>query len=366
MINEAISRVVESITDNEMKLYSEYFGRTNSLPYSFDEDGCGANRIITNGLNIRNVFLPNGDLPSLFVSMRDFWQSLRATDNIGLGIENGNVRLENWKFFYNNEVIHRCLNISKLKRRVKPDEIFSGFKIGYDKWETENYNGLDEFLTRREYRLDIPQVVNVLELICKFIVSGYATEVTRRMGNTSTDWRYDNNIFMICVEPDGTTYPYKVELNNIVDPLNMIDPPTIYNFRLSPVRNATKWFDRIIGSYRNVNTGHKLIFASADGNYIAEGNMYSFTCKLEYAVLKENQDLDLTIFADPAEAMPIMHPERVVYTYPLGANEYKTIAANPNGLIQFSSPSDSGFGWIDELTYRPEDGMADYILIPKI
>ncbi len=365
MINEAASRVIESITDNRLKLYSEYFGRNNSAPYSFSANGCGSQRILTNGLQIRNVRLADGSIPSVFLSMKDLFESLAATDNIGMGTEGENlIRIENWKWFYKNNVIHRCLNVNKINRSAQENEIYSTFKCGYDKWESEDYNGLDEFLTKREFRLDIPQVKNTLEQICKFITSGYASEVTRRKGNTSTDWRYDNNIFMICVEPEGGSY--KVELNNILNPANVVDPPTIYNFRLSPMRNAMRWFDRVIGSYRNVNTGHKLIFASADGNYVAEGELTAGACKLESGVIKENQDLSLSSFADQADALPIMWPERVKFSYPLGANEYRNIQNNPYGLIEFTSPCDNGFGWIDEINYKPNEGLADFTLIPKI
>lgn len=365
MVNEAVSRVIESVTDGRLKLYSEYFGRTNSQPFSFLQNGCGSLRVLNNGLQIRNVKLPDGSDPALNISMKDAFESLAATDNIGMGIEGDNlVRIENWKWFYKTNVIHRCLNIAKLERSVQENEIYSTFKFGYDKWEAENFNGLDEVLTKREYRLDIPQVKNTLEQISKWIASGYAIETTRRKGNDSSDWRYDNNIFMICVEPNGPVY--RVELGNILNPANLVDPPTIYNFRITPLRNALRWFDRVIGSYRNVNTGHKIIFGTGEGNYVAEGELAGLACKLEAGTLKENQDLSLTVFADQASAMPIMWPERVKYSYPLGANDYKKIAANPYGLIEFSSARDAGFGWVDDINYKPNDGMADFTLIPQI
>ncbi len=365
MINETISRVIESITNNKLKLYSEYFGRYNSEPYRFPANGCGSQRVLTNGLRIRQAKLPDGSVPGMFLSMKDLFESLAATDNIGLGLEGDSiVRIENWKWFYKSAVIHRCLNVNKVQRSAQASEIYSTFKFGYDKWEAEEHNGLDEFLTKREYNLDIPQVKNTLEQICKFIASGYAIEVTRRKGNSSADWRYDNNIFMICVEPTGVGF--RVELGNISMAGNIIDPATVYNFRISPLRNALKWFDRVIGSYRNVNTGHRITFGSGDGNYIAEGNLNTFFCKLEVSKLKENDDLSLSVFADQRQALPIMLPERIRFSYPLGTNEYKNIQANPYGLIEFTSSCENGFGWVDQIDYKPNDGQADFTLIPQI
>ena len=372
MLNESMSRLIETTTNNQLRLYSEYLGRPDSEPYSFPSHGCGANRILTNGKAIRRIIYANDPAGpvtkspnvGVFSSMKDCFEALAATDNIGMGIEGDLVRIEPWTWFYKNDVIFTAKNLPKIERAIVPSEIYSTFKFGYEKWEAEDSNGLDDFFTKREYRLDLPNIKNTLEQVSKFIASGYAIEITRRKGADSSDWRYDNDMFMICVEPDGTSY--KVEIGNITDASNIIDPVTIYNFRISPVRNALRWFNRVIGSYRNVNSGHKIIFASGEANYEAAGQLTALDCTLEAGVLAENQDLNLTVFTDQASAIPIMWPERVKFTCPVGTTQYQSITANPYGLVEFSSPTDKGFGWIDELTYRPNEGMADFTLIPKI
>src|SRR5205085_5368245 len=82
---------------------------------------------------------------------------------------------------------------------IKPDELYSTFTLGYDKWETEDYNGMDEILTKREFRLQITQLQNSLEQVSKILGSGYAIETTRRKGPDDKDWRYDNDVFAICL-----------------------------------------------------------------------------------------------------------------------------------------------------------------------
>jgi hypothetical protein len=438
LINETASRITESITNGALKVYSEYYGRKDSLPYSFPSNGCGSLKAVTSGLHVRKAKMSDGTEPKLFLSMKEVFESLSAIDNIGIGQEDEDkIRIENWKWFYQESVILRCTKIDKLEKIAQPNEIWSIFKNGYDKWEAEDYNGLDEFLTKREFRTAIEQVQNTLEKVSKWIASGYAFEVTRRKQNDTKDWRFDNEVFVLCTSnigkyiagvgahsfviiasPDeytigdqvhitssvnnltttitnittqsngalnitvsGTLTPELItaitvenltrqlcvtEINNLTGSSNILDPATVYNARISPERNALKWFDRICQCYRNIGNLDKLIFSSGDGNYLATGNLTDASgCKLESGALAENTDISLLTFADPADAKPIMQPERIKYSYPLSFTAYNQVVAAPYGLVFYQCDSESGYGWIDEIEYKAEDGIANFLLIPK-
>lgn len=438
LINETASRVIESITNNQLKLYSGWLGRKDSQPYSFSSNGCGSMKALALGLDLRKAKMSDGSDPKLFLSMQDIFDSLAAIDNIGLGSEGADkIRIENWKWFYQPTVIAWHRKITKLEKTTKPDEIWSIFKAGYDKWEAEDYNGLDEFLTKRQYRTAIEQVQNTLEKVCKWIASGYAFEVTRRKQNDTKDWRFDNDVFILCTSTIGTyvggvgthsfaiiastdeyhigdsihlttavnditttitsivvqadkslnigvsgtltselfaiinienlTNPLSVtEINKLTSATNILDPATVYNVRISPERNALRWFDRICQCYRNIVLADKLIFSSGDGNYLASGSLTDASgCKLENGILAENGDISLGTFADPTDAKPILQPERVKYSYPVSFTEYNQIAAQPYGLIYYQADNENGYGWIDEIEYKPEEGSATFLLIPK-
>jgi hypothetical protein len=443
LINEATSRVIESITNNQLKLYSEYYGRIDSAPYAFPGNGCGSMKAITIGLELRKAKLTDGSDPHQYVSMQEIFESLSAIENIGIGLEGDTIRMENWKFFYGDNVIFECRGIDHLDKTLIAAEHFSIFKNGYDKWEAEDFNGLDEFLTKREFRTALSEIQNTMEKICKWIASGYAFEVTRRKQNDTKDWRYDNDTFILCLtnkfktlaafgvdhlivipintnnyqvgdqinvtttsgtnqgiftitavsHPTATTtnistaeattlnivdfisiqnlthQTYDTEINNINSASNILDPATVYNFRISPMRNALKWFDRIAVCYRNITGADKLIFSAGDGNYIASGELADDTgCKLETTLgsLGENQDISTTAYEDPADGLPINFPERVKYTFPVSSAEFAQINSNPLGLIFYQCKSEKGFGWIDELVWSPEEGKAKFTLIPKI
>lgn len=457
-VNECLSRISESITNDKLRGYSEYFGRTDSQPYALLADGCGSLEAITNGLRIRGQENKTPGQTDVFsVSLQDMFDGLCPIHNIGMGIEAdtnragyNRLRVEPWTFFYNDTLVMSCTGIDKINQPANDKEIFSTFQFGYDKWEAEEYNGLDEFLTKRNYRTSLSQVKNDLTKLSKFIASGYALEVTRRKGNADTkDWRYDNDVFIICLsrtrlnkfsavftgdhaftfwqntmvvdyidDPaplnvtsvtvagtlfnngtfavtfvtfsngkatfhfapgtltdeicDTVTFPDIVfpsgifaELGNVTTPVNIVDPDTLYNYRISPVRNAMRWMNKILASYRQFNTDAKIIFTDGDGNYFAQGEMTDTSCRLENAALTENQTINSSVFADALNARPVAFPERVIYTYPFTAQDYVNIKANPGGKIYFESAKGSGYGWIDTIKWNPNEGTADFNLIPK-
>jgi hypothetical protein len=433
MLNETVSRVIESITNNGLKLYSDYYGRTDSEPYAMATDGCGGLRAITPGLNIRKAKMADDSEPTMFLSMKDIFESLSAIDNIGIGQEDtDNIRIEPWTYFYQDTVMFTCSNVEKLEKNIKQETHYSVFRNGYEKWEAEDYNGLDEFLTKREWRTDLSEVQNSLEKVSKWIASGYAWEVTRRKQNDTKDWRFDNDTFILCLSnryagsfamfTDAINFPYQagsfqvgdsitvldsagadtgtftitaidpgtgfltipgfvtffptsgtvinnsrswVEVGAITNPQNILDPATVYNFRISPARNAMRWFNKISACYRNVTPADKLRFSSGDGNFLAAG-LLPDTCQIEADTLCENEDINSETFLDSDAARAIAYEERIKFSYPLGLEEYRAIADSPYGLIAYSSSCESGEGWLEELEYSPETGQAKFTLITKI
>ena len=371
MVNEAISRVVEAITNDKIRAYSDYFGRTDAQPYTSPEDGCGSLEVITKGIFLRNQENRIPDNPIQFsLSMQDLWEGLNPIHNIGFGLENDThrpgkqwLRVEPWKYFYKDDVIMECVGINKVETQIISTEHYSTFKFGYERWEGEEYTGLDEFLTKRNFRTTLSALKNELSKLSKFIGSGYALEITKRKSTDSKDWRFDNETFIICCKRDGGDII--VELGNIVNPQNIIDPPTIYNFRLSPLRNAMRWISKIFSGYRLLPAGSKIIFTDGDGNYFAEGEMESEFCKWENEVIKENQTIDLSFFNNPSDGTPILMPERKIFEYPMSLKYFKGVMQNRYGKIYYQSNCEEGYGWIDIIKYKPEEGMANFRLIPQ-
>lgn len=209
LINETGSRIVEAITDGCLTLKSDYYGRTDSKPYASESDGCGSLRVLSNGLRLRNAETSNH-----FISLRDFFNGLRGIDNIGMGIEENTVltgnewlRIEPVEYFYQNIKILEIDLIPEAQSALEPTSGYSTVKIGYDKWEVDTVNGLNEFNSNKIFRTSLKTINNELNAQSNFVAGGIPIEITRQQSfavTGSADTKYDNDTFIICVTRDGT------------------------------------------------------------------------------------------------------------------------------------------------------------------
>jgi hypothetical protein len=369
MLNETLSRLSESITDNCLKVKSDYYGRTDSQPYSSDEDGCGSLRIVTSGLKIRNA--PS---PAFFVSLKDLFDGLKGIDNIGMGIEDnpnisGNkwLRIETVDYFYQDVEILALPFVPQADVSIQEQLHYSLIKSGYQKWEVESVNGLDEPNSNREYRTGLSSVNNPIDITSKLIAGSYPIELTRQQSFAETgaaDTTYDNETFIICVERQA--YNFIVEQGNVDNAANVFSPETLYNWRIRPFSNLMRWFKSIANSYPNiVDSENKLFFSAGTGNYLAEGELSGPypTCRLENGVKAENRDLSKYDFSDVSEATPLWKPEYATLKYPLSIAEYKALKANPYGYISFQcGTGEWRKGYIQDTRYRLNKGEADFAL----
>jgi hypothetical protein len=208
LINEAGARIVESITDSCLTFKSDYYGRTDSQPYASTQDGCGGLRVISNGLKIRNAETSNH-----FISLQDFFAGLRGIDNIGIGIEPNTVtnlgewlRMEPAEYFYQDVLLLTLPYIPEAVSKLEPTMAYSKVNIGYQKWEVEKVNGLNEFNSNKEFRTSLSTINSTLDALSNFVAGGIPIEVTRQQSfavSGAADTKYDNDTFIICVTREG-------------------------------------------------------------------------------------------------------------------------------------------------------------------
>jgi hypothetical protein len=378
-INEVLSRCAEAITNGNLRVKSNYFGRTDSQPYTSSVDGCGSLEVLTKGLLIRQF---PSDMP---VSFQDVFNALNAIHNIGLGMEADTdrggsyerVRVEPAEYFYDtSNILLSCDNIPELRMSPKPEWDPSTIEIGFEKWETENSMGLDEVCTRRTYRTTLSEVKNSITKVCKFIASGYSIEITRNkeyVTDATKDWRLDNDVFIICVKRNGDD-PSILEVEQGEDctipasVTNVIDPATMYNYRITPVRNFMRWTKSLMSAYfTDVNSSKaKFIFTKGDGNFLAEGELIN-GCVLEGAAVAENEDISVSKFATATDAHPIFKNELVTFDYPLSLDQAIVIRNNPRGIIRYRTNSSGAWseGYISSIRFKPNEGVATFDILPK-
>jgi hypothetical protein len=488
-INEIMSRIAENITNGELQVVSDYYGRTDSQPFAAAADGEGSMRVLTKGLIMRGLqarqavlnakggYLDNfnssqsnilNNVNIFSLSFEDVFNGLDAIDCIGMGLEDDptrpgkqRLRVDQWDRFFTDDVILTCDFVDKIETKTKSGKFYSQLNFGYSKWETKSYDGLDEFLTKRRYRTTFTTISNTLDKTCNFVTSGYALEYCRRLsGDATVDSEFDNDPFLICVLPlrlqvqqmawqtphtiyitgqviafpvgaifnisgspsnngsytvvscvrnvvatspstiyggdtiitvkesftpfignQGAVFSavsprlFETEQGNVStasgivdqDTTFMVDPATVYNWRLSPVRNMLRWMKWLLSMYQNpFDLASKFIFTDGDGNYFATGQQADPNGKLENSDIKESQNLSIQIMQDPANHVPIFRLEEDSFSYPMSAADFVAIKANPYGLIKYYHDlQDVRMGWIDKISYSPVSGMAKFTLIPK-
>lgn len=367
MINETFSRVTESITNGCLRVKSNYYGRIDSQPYSASEDGCGSLRFVTSGLKIRKA-----QNPAFFVSLKDLFDGLRGIDNIGIGVEPNPfipgydwLRVESVDYFYQDVEVLRLPYVPDAEISVQEQLHYSLIKSGYQKWEVERVNGLDEPNSNREYRTSLTSINNPLDITSKLIAGSYPIEITRQQSFADTgaaDTTYDNETFIVCVERQA--YNFIVERGNVDNAANIFSPQTLYNWRIRPFSNLMRWFKSIANSYPDLySSEHKLYFSSGTGNFIAEGELSSTDCKLENGAKAENRDLGILDFANQNEATPLWKPDYATFRYPLSVADYKTLKSNPYGYISFQcGTGEWKKGYVQEVRYQLNKGEASFVL----
>lgn len=377
-INEVMSRIAESYTNDCMRLKSELFGRLDSQPYANTTNEYGAGlTVLTKGLQLREK--PN---EKLIASWKDIMEGLNPIWNIGFGMEadidrDGNhnrIRVEKTEYFYKDEEIFFAENPDKVTFEIDNELIFKTINLGYAKYEAEEYNGLDEFLSSRQFRTSINNINSKKELLSKFIASGYTIEITRRKAHISSgekDWRYDNDLFYISCYRNGAN-SLVVEQGDITSPSNIIDPPTAYNFRISPIRNLMRWFKILATGYKDFSSiKSKLFFSDGVGNTNAAGKYAQSNLStiedLENGVIKEDQDISQNEFQNFEDVgKPIFEPMKMRFKYPVSYEQFKQIKANPYGYVRVLCCGEEYKGYIKpKLRYSIDEGMGDFELTLK-
>lgn len=372
MIHETLSRVTEAITNGCMQVKSEYYGRVDSEPFSFSEDGCGSLRAVTSGLKIRRA---TDD--KFFTSIKDLIEGLNAIDNIGIGLEETDIsgaylmRIEDVAFFYQDNEVLRHEFIPKGEYQIEEKSHYSKINVGYKKWEVEEINGLDEFNSNRQYNTSIDTINSTLEITSAFVSGTYPIEITRQQSfadSGGADQKYDNDTFIISMKRDD--YPYlnlSVEQGAVDNPENVFSPQTMYNWRISPVRNLMRWYKSIAAGFASVSDStNKLFFTSGTGNLLAKAKLTDDTCRLENTEIQENQDIFVTHFSSSGDYTPLWENELFTYDYPMSISDYRTVKSSPYGYIS----AQCGNGefekyWIVEIKFKPAKGLATFILRRK-
>jgi hypothetical protein len=358
LVFEALQKSVDFCSDKSVLLDSTVFGRTDSQPTAYANDGLHAITALTSGLSIRDVASPKAPQ----YSFKQLFDNLNACYCLGWGekrVGDGfKIEVERRDYFYQDEVIHRFNWIDNISVRAASELYFQKATFGFSKFETtESENSLDEFCTQHQRFNLIKNSNNQYNAVCDFVASGYAIERLRRIifeGDPTKGDKYDEDTFIISSRRNGSGFQaQKNEDFELVE--GCFSPSTRYNLSLSPARNFArhlKWLN--IGLFRARPDLAKWQFGSGEGNVnlvTRDGDDFYFADNL-----LERQDL----FVNQTDAA-IAEPEFIEFKAPLNLELWELLlqGGNKYKIIEVSN-SDQNYlkGWIWSFAISPQEAQT--------
>lgn len=369
MVHNAFNRIVECISENQLQCKSDYYKTPNSYDASGASCGSGGLKVITNGYKIRGLYSDGETERNMPLSFKDMVEAMDTQDCIGWGFveENGKlvVRVEQWHWFYKNDVILTINNPKEKTRAIDPDWLITSLKIGYKKYTTnEDINAVDSIHSERTFTSQIKSVSNAKEKLCKFIADNFAIEEMRRkaMDANTEEYKYDENIFIFevqCGNGGGSRFSYVIVTGRAKNVKNITNANEMYNMALSPRRMAQNWAWRMA----TFNSSSPMEMTKGTVNYKAEfGSKYSTTVSPPYYTYYLNTPSQV-IAEDEAisNSNPLFRAETLKIEYPITISQYQAIKRNPYGIIVV----DGEKYWLKEMRFSFKNGKAEFTLIPK-
>jgi len=271
------------------------------------------------------------------------------------------IRVEEREFFFQEEMSALISNIEDITRKYDTEKLFNKIEIGYNQWQSEDVSGIDDPQTKHTYSTRFQKIGQGIAIHSDFIAASLAIEATRRQTiEKSTDYKFDNNTFIVAINPeDVSPDSYVPELGTAFSSvLNLLNYETRYNIRLSVARNFKrwqKWFNGCLQSY--LTSFYK--FVDGEGNFDMVTTINESPDCLgednEGQPLSEKQNIRVT---DEI----IITPYYYEMTTPMEWETYKAIRNNRRNAIGISM-TDTGHVplFIELLEYQVMDGNAKII-----
>lgn len=396
MVHDALDTIVNSVSNNKLRLQSKLYKIIAGDP------GDGALKAITNGYKIRGLNPTEDKERNMSVSFKDMIESLNSIDCIGWGFEKDSIRVEKWDWFYQNDKLLYINNPNEITRKIDESMVITELTIGYKKYATEeDFASIDSVHGERVFNTTTSAIAKQVSSLCEFIADNYAIESIRRKAMTEdeeSEFKYDENIFIFALQMEDQDEAAIYTIPNDVVSENSGSvryPEQMYNSIISPTRNAYRWINRIfclngikpfmltkgtinyIADFKTLQSSGNIFLLKDDMNNIPLRGVIGDEDSFQESQSGEDMSLqeiyyahnikqeDGTLVPQPSAedwSIPRMiRAEEISLTYPVSIDEYKTIIANPYGLVVV----DGEECWIKKFQYDFNTSEAEFKLIPK-
>lgn len=351
-------------------------GQKDSFRSDLLTSGCARLIHYTNGLNIRNIKDKDGSYHGISTSFEDLYNDLNVYTPISVFlVKEGNksyIRLEERIDQYTTGEAMVFPDVKTFRRYPALDMLNSEIEIGYSEYQSETYNGLDEFNGRHTYAFDVNNISKKLTLISGSISSGYIIEYGRRIQyqtNPTRDWKFDNvNFFIsknrITVDSDrygdgNSTYSVgTVSERNELFPVieNLFSPDTVYNPRFSPKRCILRHYPFISNVDKNIK------FQTGNCNTLLR-TLENSSCNVAMGILEEGADIDESV---PSDSIAAYGTSYIEYEYPITIKDFNIIKENVNKQIKLTFCDMQFSGYLISCKLKPltpDGSIAEFKII---
>lgn len=151
--------------------------------------------------------------------------------------------------------------VTEFKYEVNESQIYSRFRVGYDKVDYDSVNGRDEWRFTTEYTTGVTLTDNKLELISPYRADSYGIEfLSAKRGEETTDDESDTDVFMVGVGLNTGAGRYELVRGGQYVVTGVLSPDTMFN-----VMYSQRYMIAANERYICVSAS-SLEYASSDGN----------------------------------------------------------------------------------------------------
>lgn len=376
LLHDVAGYVVDRITGEENVVYSPLLGSAQTRYRQYPEDGCAWTYALIKGLQARKYTLSE---KPFFMSFNQWWRGINPILNLSFRedvVDSNTVFIIDHQagVYDDSEGTSVDFNfVKKITHKYDNDRIWNKVNIGYTKWESEDVSGIDDPQSKKTYAPRFKKVGKGIDLYSEFIGASLALEKTRRTTREkSSDYKYDNETFIIALNPDEQDQSpeespdilrFIPELDeNFSSVNNLLESETRYNLRITPARNFLRWQNYLQGPLQ-AYLGSSFKFTGGEGNY----DMVS-TMDPEEGCLNDDFNGDeLDEKGDiPVGADYVHLPDLYEVEHPMEYSEYVLIRnqkKKPIGISQSGTGHVSMF--IKTLEYKPVKGTFSAIVWAK-
>ena len=267
---------------------------------------------------------------SVKTSFNDFFKSINAVLNVGLGLQNGKLYLEQKSYFFNQNIqTAKLADIKTFKLSPYVNYLFNTISGGYPDQTYDVVNGRSEVCSEVEYTAPVLRIKKELDLKSVYRSDPYGMEFLRIVeGNNTTNG--DNAVFFIKI--------LNIPLRGVPYLMPEVYPSYTgvdagyFNFAITPKRNLLRHADYLAGCLLKV-----------------EGQILVSSATKSLALTSVD---DLGVFVSEAAPIdistlgaPLFYPYQVDIDSDLPDNTLQALTMFPNGRIDFFKDGNTYMGF---------------------